>query len=65
LELVEDNDFKDEICAHPTRAFLKPWKESGPLRNFYETFKVYRLKNGEAVWWNMQRNFAPKEIVVL
>lgn len=65
LELVEDNNIKDEISEHPTRAFLKPWKESGELKNFYETFAVFRLKNGIATTWTMEKNFAPKEIIEL
>jgi len=65
LESLEDKTLKDEICAHPTRKFLKPWRESGQLEDFYQTFKVYRLKNGRAVVWTMATNFAPKEEVVL
>lgn len=65
LEIVEDNALKDRICAHPSRAFLKPWRESGELKDFYNQFKVYRLKNGKAVSWTMATNFAPKEIVTL
>ena len=65
LEIVEDNALKDEICAHPSRQFLKPWRESGPLGNFYTTFKVYRLAGGKAVWWTLKTNFAPEEVIVL
>ncbi|MCU0610063.1 MAG: pyridoxamine 5'-phosphate oxidase family protein [Chitinispirillaceae bacterium] len=65
LSLVEDNALKDEICAHPSRQFLKPWRESGPLADFYATFKVYRLVKGKAVKWTMQTNFAPKEEIGL
>jgi uncharacterized pyridoxamine 5'-phosphate oxidase family protein len=65
LEEINDNAVKDEICAHPSRAFLKPWRESGALENFYATFKVFRLKNGKAVFWSMATNFAPKEEIVL
>lgn len=65
LEIVEDNALKDEICEHPSREFLKPWRESGPLEDFYNSFKVYRLTGGKAVWWTMETNFAPKEEVVL
>lgn len=60
LEEIDDNDFKDQICAHPSRAFLKAWRESGSLENFYSAFKVFRLKNGKAVTWTMETNFAPK-----
>ncbi len=65
LEEVVDNAYKDEICAHPSRAFLKPWRESGPLKDFYSTFKVFRLKNGKATIWTMETNFAPKTEVLL
>jgi pyridoxamine 5'-phosphate oxidase len=65
LEIVEDNALKDEICAHPSRQFLKPWRESGKLSDFYKTFKVYRLKGGKAVVWTMATNFAPKEEIDL
>lgn len=65
LEIVEDNALKDRICAHPSRVFLKPWRESGELKDFYNQFKVYRLKGGKAVVWTMATNFAPKEVVTL
>lgn len=45
--------------------FLKPWRESGELKDFYNQFKVYCLKGGKAVAWTMATNFAPKEIVEL
>ena len=65
LEIVEDNNLKDEISEHPSRVFLKPWKESGELRDFYKTFAVFRLKNGIATHWTMEKNFAPKEQIIL
>lgn len=65
LEIVEDNALKDRICAHPSRVFLKPWRESGELKDFYRQFIVYRLKGGKAVAWTMATNFAPKEVVAL
>jgi uncharacterized pyridoxamine 5'-phosphate oxidase family protein len=65
LEIVEDNALKDEICARPSRGFLKPWRASGPLEIFYAIFKVYRLCGGIAVWWTMASNFAPKQEVTL
>jgi uncharacterized pyridoxamine 5'-phosphate oxidase family protein len=65
LEEVEDHGLKDEISAHPTRAFLKPWRESGPLENFYAAFKIFRLQNGQAVAWTMASNFTPKTVVTL
>lgn len=65
LEIVDDNNLKDEILEHPSRKFLKPWKESGGLKNFYKTFVVFRLKNGIATTWTIEKNFEPKEIIQL
>jgi len=65
LEEIEDIRLKDEISAHPSRTFLKPWRESGQLSDFYSTFKVFQLKNGKAIIWTMDTNFAPKNIIDL
>ncbi|MTI81102.1 MAG: pyridoxamine 5'-phosphate oxidase family protein [Firmicutes bacterium] len=65
LELVDDNNLKDEISEHPSRKFLKPWKESSDLQDFYNTFAVFRLRNGIANTWTMEKNFAPKEEIEL
>ncbi|WP_373484685.1 pyridoxamine 5'-phosphate oxidase family protein [Acetobacterium malicum] len=65
LEIVNDNALKDEIASHPSRAFLKPWKESGELSDFYQTFAVFRMTDGVGVTWTMDTNFAPKVDVPL
>jgi uncharacterized pyridoxamine 5'-phosphate oxidase family protein len=65
LEIVNDNALKDEIANHPSRAFLKPWKESGELSDFYQTFAVFRMTAGIGVTWTMDTNFAPKVDVAL
>jgi len=65
LKLVDDNALKDEISKHPTRQFVKDWKESGALEDFYHTFVVFRLRNGLATIWTMETNFAPKEEIIL
>jgi len=65
LEIVDDINLKDEITAHPSRRFLKGWKESGSMRDFYNTFVVFRLSNGIASTWTMESNFAPKEYIRL
>ena len=65
LEIVDDNSLKDEICEHPTRQFLREWRESGTLENFYQSFVVFMLKGGRAATWTMATNFAPKEYIQL
>lgn len=62
LELIKDNNLYEEIFSHPTRAFLQPWRNNP---GFMETFSVFRLKNGTAVTWTMETNFAPKERIQL
>lgn len=65
LDLIDDNSVKDEIVEHPSRKFLKAWKESGMYKDFYKDISVYILKNGTATVWSMDKNFEPKEIVQL
>ena len=65
LEIIQDRDLKDEITAHPTRKFLRDWKADGTMQDFYNTLAVFRLCNGTANTWTMDRNFAPKENVIL
>ena len=65
LELVEDNNLKDEIANHPSRTFLKPWRESISVEDFHNVFAVFRLKNGIATTWTMEKNLDPKEKILL
>lgn len=65
MQIVDDNNLKDEICQHPTRKFLKAWRESGSLQDFYKSFVVFRLQGGKATTWTMDTNFAPKEYIQL
>jgi len=65
LEIVDDNNLKDEISEHPSRKFLRPWKENGELKDFYDTFAVFRLRNGIATTWTIEKNFAPKVQIAL
>ncbi|MDO5577469.1 MAG: pyridoxamine 5'-phosphate oxidase family protein [Fibrobacter sp.] len=61
LEQLEDENLKEEIFSHPTRKFLKPWKEMG-IDNL---MAIFRMKNCSAVTWTMQTNFDKKEPVAL
>jgi uncharacterized pyridoxamine 5'-phosphate oxidase family protein len=65
LEIVDDNNLKDEIAAHPSRTFLKPWKESISVADFHASFAVLRLKNGTATIWTFANNLEPKAEVKL
>jgi pyridoxamine 5'-phosphate oxidase len=65
LEIIDDNGLKDEIVEHPSRGFLKAWKENGLFKDFYNEIAVLRLRNGIATIWSMDKNFAPKEKVQL
>ncbi len=60
LEEVMDTGLKDEISNHPTRAFLKKLRENSPLEDFYNSIRVFRMKNGIANVWTFDANFALK-----
>ena len=63
LDEIDDNALKDEICEHPSRAFLKKFRENGAFEDFYRDIAVFRLSNGTASLWSMDKNYAPKEMV--
>jgi hypothetical protein len=65
LEELDDNNLKDEISNHPTRALLQGWKNSVPIEEFYDKFAVFRLRNGTASVWTMAANHDPKQIIEL
>ncbi|MEG0295658.1 MAG: pyridoxamine 5'-phosphate oxidase family protein [Clostridium sp.] len=65
LEIVEDRDLKDKIRNHPSRIFMKPWLESGQVKDFYKEIIVFRLKEGTAVIWTLDKNFDKKVIIQL
>lgn len=61
LEEVTDDALKEEIFNHPSRAFLRAWKEQG----IEDMLRIFRMKNGSAVTWTMTDNFAPKKYIEL
>ena len=61
LEQVEDSTLREEIFAHPSRAFLQAWKERG-IDGYLQ---IFRMKNGTATVWSMETNFDEKEFVTL
>ena len=65
LEEVMDRDLKDEISNHPTRAFLKKLRENSTVEGFYNSIRVFRMKNGIANIWTFNTNFSPKEDIQL
>lgn len=52
---------KEEIFNHPGRKFLQAWKENG-IDNL---LRVFRMKDGVAKWWTMEKNFESKEYIKL
>lgn len=61
LELVNDDNLRNEIFNHPSRQFLQGWKDNG----IDGLLQVFRMKNGEAVEWTMAKNFEEKVPVKL
>lgn len=58
---VADEKLKEEIFNHPTRAFLRAWKDQG----IFDQLRVFQLKSGTAVEWSMELNFEEKKPVQL
>ena len=66
LEKIDDISYKEEISKHPTRAFMQAWKANcKSMDEFYNMFSVFRLKNGKAHVWTFEKNFEPKEYIIL
>jgi len=65
LEEVMDRDFKDEIINHPTRAFLKRLRGNSDAEAFYNSIRVFRMKNGIANIWTFDVNSASKDDIQL
>ncbi|MBN1892460.1 MAG: pyridoxamine 5'-phosphate oxidase family protein [Clostridiales bacterium] len=61
LEKSEDPVLHEEIFAHPSRGFLRAWKEKG----IDSQLQIYVLKNGTAVTWTLETNFSKKEPITL
>ena len=65
FELVDDMALKEEIVNHPSRKFLKPWREQQGDEAFFSFLKVFRMQHGKANVWCMEDNFKPKEYIEL
>lgn len=65
VEIVSDEKLKEEISNHPSREFLKPWKESLDLKDFYDSFIVLKMDSARATIWTLQSNFSSKEYIEL
>ena len=65
LEEVMDTNLKDEISNHPTRAFLKKLRDNSTIEEFYNTIRVFRMKNGIANIWTFDTDLAPKKDILL
>jgi len=61
LEKSVDPVLREEIYAHPSRGFLRAWKENG----IDSQLQIYVLKNGTAVTWTMETNFSKKQPITL
>lgn len=61
LEQIQDETLRQEIFAHPTRKFLQAWKENG----IDGLLEIFILKQGTAVTWTMETNFAEKQPILL
>ncbi|MFT3951102.1 MAG: pyridoxamine 5'-phosphate oxidase family protein [Oscillospiraceae bacterium] len=61
LEQSDDPALREEIFTHPSRQFLRAWKDAG----IDGMLQVFILKNATAITWTMETNFSPKQPVTL
>lgn len=61
VEQLHDKKLVEEIYAHPTRQFMRNWKEQG----IDAKLAVFCVKNGVATTWSMATNFERKEYINL
>jgi len=59
LEIVDDDAMKDRIAQHPSRTFVKEWRDSVVRQDFYNSFIVMRMRGGKAKSWSYENNFDP------
>ena len=65
FEEVADAKLKEEIYNHPSREFLRNMCGNSMESPFYETIRVFRMKNGIANVWTFAANCAAKEDIYL
>ena len=56
LQMDDSIDLKMEIANHPTREFLKPYRQIDPQ---LEGLAVFRLKNPRFYYWTFDKNLEP------
>ena len=61
LEHVEDAALREEIFQHPTREFLRAWKDNG----IDGLLPGLRSEKRTATEWTMETNFEDKRYVEL
>jgi len=61
LKPIDNKELTAEIYAHPSREFLRSWKNSG----IDQLLEVFMMVNGLATEWTMEQNFSEKEYVEL
>lgn len=61
LQIVDDIKTKEEIMAHPSRKFLRDWRDNGDFD--IDGLAVFRLIAEGANIWSMDRNFSGKDEV--
>lgn len=65
VQIIDNNNLKDEIYDHPTRKFLHAWRDSGQFKDYYKDIAVFSLKGGIATTWTMADNFSKKSYIDL
>jgi pyridoxamine 5'-phosphate oxidase len=59
FEVADDLQLKREIADHPSRVYLRPWREAIGDQAFFEKLIVFRMRKATVQIWTMATNLSP------
>lgn len=62
-EEVNNSKLMTEIFNHPSREFLREWKDEGSISNLDEEIAIFNFHYDKALVWNMDTNFESKRYI--
>ncbi|GEQ21115.1 hypothetical protein CBU02nite_16210 [Clostridium butyricum] len=64
LDIINDDNLKEEIYNHPSRKFMEQWRSDDSLSDSDKELIILSLKHGTIVTWTMEDNFAAKSPII-
>lgn len=64
LDIINDDNLKEEIYNHPSRKFMEQWRSDDSLSDSDKELIILSLKHGTIVTWTMEDNFAATSPII-